>query len=195
MADRPTLTTLSLFAAVFVAQAVAGAVGVGAWAFALALPLERHPWTLLVSVYAHENLTHLATNALALVVVGPLVARVTTPARFHAFFLSMGALAGVTQVVATAAFGGTAVLGASGAIFALLGYLLVGNRASERVLSWLPVGRRGRLAVFVLLAVGVTLATAAPGVAVVAHFAGFLFGSLCGRLRILHVGHSRPEIG
>lgn len=195
MADRPTLTTLSLFAAVFVAQAVFGAVGVGSWAFTLALPLERHPWTLLVSVYAHENLTHLSTNALALVVVGPLVARVTTAARFHAFFVTTGALAGVTQVVVTAAFGGTAVLGASGAVFALLGYLLVGNRASERVLSWLPVGRRGRLAVFVLLAVGVTLATVAPGVAVVAHFAGFLLGSLSGRLRILHVGDSRPEIG
>jgi len=49
--------------------------------------------------------------------------------------------------------------------------------------------------VFLLLAVGVTLATAAPGVAVVAHFVGFLLGSLCGRLRVLHVGHSRLEIG
>lgn len=195
MADRPTLTTLLLFAVVFVAQAVAGAVGIGSWAFALALPLQQQPWTLLVSVYAHGDLTHLAVNALALVVVGPLVARVTTPPRFHAFFVSTGALAGLTQVVVSAAFGSTAVLGASGAIFALFGYLLVGNRASERVLSWVPFGRRGRLAVFVFLALGVTLATAAPGVAVVAHFVGFLLGSLCGRLRILHVGHSRPEIG
>lgn len=195
MTDRPTLTTLSLFGVVFVAQTVGGAIGIGSWAFALALPLERHPWTLVVSVYAHGDLTHLAVNALALAVVGPLVARVTTPARFHAFFLTTGVLAGVTQVVVTAAFGAMAVLGASGAIFALFGYLLVGNRASERVLSWLPVGRRGRLAVFLLLAVGVTLATAAPGVAVVAHFVGFLLGALCGRLRVLHVGHSRPEIG
>ncbi|WP_178917260.1 rhomboid family intramembrane serine protease [Natronomonas gomsonensis] len=195
MADRPTLTTLSLFGVVFVAQTVGGAVGVESWAFALALPLERHPWTLFVSVYAHGDLTHLAANALALAVVGPLVARVTTPARFHVFFLATGALAGVTQVVATAVFGPSAVLGASGAIFALFGYLLVGNRASERVLSWLPVGRRGRLAVFLLLAVGVTLATASPGVAVVAHFVGFLLGGLCGRRRVLHVGHSRPEIG
>ncbi|MCY4729288.1 rhomboid family intramembrane serine protease [Natronomonas gomsonensis] len=195
MADRPTLTTLSLFGVVFVTQTVAGAVGVGSWAFTLALPLERHPWTLVVSVYAHGDLMHLAVNAVALAVVGPLVARVTTPPRFHAFFLTAGALAGVTHVVVTAAFAPTAVLGASGAIFALFGYLLVGNRASERVLSWVPLGRRGRLVVFLLLAVGVTLATAAPGVAVVAHFVGFLLGSLCGRLRVLHVGHSRLEIG
>jgi membrane associated rhomboid family serine protease len=195
MADRPTLTTLGLFAAVFAVQTVAGAVGIGTWAFALALPLEQHAWTLVVSVYAHAGLTHLTANALALAIVGPLVAYVTTAVRFHAFFVVSGVIAGLTQVVVAAPSGGVSVLGASGAIFALLGYLLVGNRASERVLSWLPLGRRGRLLLFGALAAAVTLATATPGVAVVAHFTGFLFGSVSGRLRLLHVGSNRSEIG
>jgi membrane associated rhomboid family serine protease len=191
MSDRPTLSTLALFAVVFAAQLVGTAVGIDPAVFALSLPLDSRSWTLVVSVYAHGNLTHLAANTLALAVVGPLVAYVTTPARFHAFFVTSGSIAGVAQVVVTAPFGGAAVLGASGAIFALLGYVLVGNRASERVLSWLPIGRRGRLLLFGVLAGTVTLATAAPGVALVAHFTGFLLGVLAGRFRLLHVTRRR----
>lgn len=184
---RPTLTTLALFAVVFAIQQVAGAIGFGVAAFALAPPLGERPWTLVVSVYAHASLSHLAANALALVVAGPLVAYVTTSARFHAFFIGSGATAGAAQVLVVAPVGTMSVLGASGAIFALLGYLLVGNRASERALSWLPLGHYGRLLLFVFLAVVVTLATAAPGVALVSHFAGFLVGAVAGQFRILHV--------
>lgn len=187
MAGHPTLTTLAVFAIVFALQRLGEAVGLGSAMFVLALPLLDRPWTLVVSVYAHANLAHLAANALALAIVGPLVAYVTTAVRFHAFFVISGVLAGITQVVVTAPFGATAVLGASGAIFALFGYLLVGNRTSEHALSWLPVGRRGRLLLFAGLAVLVTLATAAPGVALVAHFSGFLIGALAGRGRLLHV--------
>jgi membrane associated rhomboid family serine protease len=189
---RPTLTTLALFAVVFAAQLAGFAYGRGAGAFALALPLDHRPWTVVVSVYAHANPTHLVANSVALVVLGPLVAYQTTSARFHAFFVTSGALAGVTQVVATIPYGPQPVLGASGAIFALLGYLLVGNRASEWALSWLPLGWFGRLLLFSLLAAGVTLATAAPGVALVAHFTGFLVGAVAGRFRLLHKSRDIP---
>ena len=84
------------------------------------------------------------------------------------------------------AFGG--VLGGSGAIFALMGYILVANRASNRVLSWLPLGATGMLLLFGVLAAAVTLATAAPGVALVAHFTGFLVGAVAGESRLLHTG-------
>ncbi len=187
MDGRPTLTTLSLCLVTFAVQSLVGVAGVGAGAFALSLPLAHHPWTLVTSVYAHGGIGHLLANALALLVVGPLVAYVTTAARFHAFFICTGAIAGVVQAAVAAPFGGAAVLGASGAIFALLGYVLIGNRASERVLSWLPVGRRGRLLLFAGIAALVTAATAAPGVALVAHFAGFCLGIGAGRARLLHV--------
>ncbi|CCQ36533.1 probable rhomboid family protease [Natronomonas moolapensis 8.8.11] len=187
MSGRPALATLALCVGTFGAQTVGTVAGLGPGAFALSLPLSEQPWTLATSVYAHGSAGHLLANGLALLVVGPLVAYVTTGVRFHAFFLATGAVAGVVQIVASAPFGGSAVLGASGAIFALLGYLFVGNRASERVLAWLPLGRRGRLAVFVALAALLTAATAAPGVALVAHFVGFCLGAAAGRFRVLHV--------
>lgn len=187
---RPTLSTLSLFAAVFVAQTLTDIFGIGLGLFALALPLAERPWTIVTSVYAHGSLAHLFANAFALVVVGPLVARVTTPIRFHAFFVATGAIAGIAQVLLTFTLGPTVVLGASGAIFAFLGYVLVGNRASERVLAWLPIGRRGRVILFIAVAALLTAATAAPGVALVAHFVGFCLGAVAGRARILHTPRS-----
>jgi membrane associated rhomboid family serine protease len=183
---RPTLSTLSLFAAVFAAQTLSSLLGITPELFALALPLSERPWTIVTSVYAHGGLMHLFSNAFALLVVGPLIARVTTPVRFHTFFVATGSIAGISQVLLTIPFGPTAVLGASGAIFALLGYALVGNRASEHALAWLPIGRRGRILAFVALAALLTAATAAPGVALVAHFVGFVLGAAAGRGRILH---------
>ncbi|WP_254837593.1 rhomboid family intramembrane serine protease [Natronomonas marina] len=188
MGDRPTLTTLCLFAVVFAVQAFDGALGVDPAVFVLRWPLTKHPSATLVSVYAHGSLQHLAANTLALAVVGPLVAYVTSPIRFHLFFVVSGALSGIAQVLVTVPFGGAGVLGGSGAIFALMGYFLVGNRASTRALSWLPLGTAGSLLLFGVLAAVVTLATAAPGVALVAHFTGFLVGAVAGRGRLLHVG-------
>ena len=183
---RPTLSTLSLFAAVFAVQSLIDVLGTELGLFVLALPLAERPWTIVTSVYAHGSLVHLFANALALIVVGPLIARVTTPIRFHVFFVVTGAIAGTAQVLLTTLFGPTAVLGASGAIFACLGYVLVGNGASQRVLAWLPIGRRGRVVLFVLVAALLTAAAAAPGVALVAHFVGFCLGAVAGQGRILH---------
>lgn len=188
----PTVQTLVVFAVVFAIQVAGGAVGVGPGAFVLALPLDERPWTVVVSVYAHGGLGHLFANALALVVVGLLVERRTTRPRFHAFFVATGALAGVAQLYATAAVGNpTAVIGASGAVFALLGYAAAGNRAVAPVLAWIDLGRTATLVAFVVVAVAVVLATAAPGVALVAHFVGLLLGLVAGRLRLLRDARAR----
>lgn len=186
MAGRPTFTTLGIFAVVFVVQAVGGIIGFGSESFALALPLGHRPWTLATSVYAHSGVIHLLSNVLALLLLGPLVGYVTTTIRFHVFFLLSGSFAGTVQVLVSAPFGGSSVLGASGAIFALLGYVVVGNRASERALSWLPFGQRGLWLLVIGLAGLLTVLTAAPGVALAAHFFGFCFGAAAGRTRLLH---------
>ncbi|CAI49953.1 probable rhomboid family protease [Natronomonas pharaonis DSM 2160] len=190
MSSRPTLQALAACVVVFLLQQAGGAVGLGDAVFALALPLSSQPWTLVVSVYAHGGLTHLLANAVALVLIGPLVARVTTPARFHAFFIITGALAGIAQVLVLMPFGGGAVLGASGAIFALFGYLLVGNRGTGRLLSVVALGTRGKLVVLAVLAALLTAATATPGAALVAHFVGFVLGAAAGGSRLLHTSGS-----
>ena len=85
----PTVVTLALVLAVFAGQQVAGLLG---WRglFALSNPLLARPWTLVTSVYAHASVSHLVANALALALGGLLVERLTTRARFHAFFVTVG---------------------------------------------------------------------------------------------------------
>ena len=188
----PILETLAVFVLVAVVQAMAGLFGAVAGLFVLSTPLSQNPWTIVTSVYAHSGLSHLLSNSLALVVFGWPIARATTRLRFHAFFVTTGALAGISQV----GFGNllgvdVGVLGASGAVFALLGYLLASNPFAEGLSSIVDVPRWVVLFVFVVLAITVTLATASPQAALIAHFTGFLLGLVAGRARLLRV--SRPH--
>ena len=182
---RATVETLGVVVIVGVAQLALGVVDL-AWVFALSAPVTVAPWTVVTSVYAHGSATHLLANVVGLLVVGPLVERRTTRLRFHAFVVTTGALAGVSQVVLGGFLGPTpAVLGLSGAVFALGGYLLAGNVVSATLFDRLRLSARGQLALFGLVAVGLTVATAAPGVALIAHATGAFCGLVAGRARLL----------
>lgn len=204
----PVIELLLVFAAVFTLQVVAGiAASIASLAglvnalFVLAPPLGENPWTVVTSVYAHADPSHLLSNAVALIVFGWPVARSTTRFRFHAFFLLCGALAGIVQVLATVFLAGlpfvaaepTAVLGASGGVFGLLGYLLASNRLSSSIASTVSLPPLVSIGLFVAVAVVLTLASAAPGVALFAHFAGLLVGLVAGSLGALEVSHGRTR--
>ncbi|MFB6139398.1 MAG: rhomboid family intramembrane serine protease [Halosimplex sp.] len=188
MSRSPTLTLVAAFVVVFLFQRATALLGVPL-AFALAPPVGRHPWTVVTSVYAHVSVAHLVGNVLVLLLVGLYLERRTSNARFHAFFLATGALAGLTQVWVSDLVGpGVAVLGASGGIAGLVGYVLAGNRMSDTVLDRTPLGPRAQLLVFLAVAGAVTAATASRGVALVAHFTGLLLGLLAGRAHLLRPG-------
>lgn len=186
LAGRPTVQTLALLGAVFLLQEVAGALAAGYALFVLDGTVATRPWTLLTSVYAHASATHLLGNAAALAVLGPLVARRTTPLRFHAFFLTTGSLAGLAEVFLGGMIGPThAVVGASGAVLALLGYLLGGNAVSTRILDRVTLSARLQLALFAAVVVGLTLATSGPESALIGHAVGLASGLVAGRLGLL----------
>ncbi|MDJ1432274.1 rhomboid family intramembrane serine protease [Halostagnicola sp. A-GB9-2] len=198
----PIFELIVVFLIVLVAQFVTGLFGMVSGLFVLSPPISNDPWTIITSVYAHNGIGHLVSNSVALVLFGWPIARATTRIRFHAFFLVTGAIAGVSQVLvmsgimSVAGIGGSApgVLGASGAVFALLGYLIAGNRVSSGFASVIEVPRWVTYLVFFALAVIVTLTTLAPGVALIAHFTGFLVGLLAGRARVLRTESStRPD--
>lgn len=181
----PTLDLLVVFGVVFLVETLGGVVGVGPTWFALATPLSR-PWTLVTSVYAHANLTHLLANAVALVFVGFVLEPFTTRLRLHLFVLVTGVLSGLAELLVGGLFGRpVAVLGASGAVLALYGYAIAGNRLTGGILDRLDLGPRATLALVVGVALLVTLVTASAGVALVAHFTGIVLGVVAGRLGVL----------
>jgi len=190
--SRPTLQTLVVVVAVFAVQQVAGLVAVAEfYLFVLDRTVATRPWVLVTSVYAHNGVAHLLANVIVLAIVGPLVARRTTTARYHAFFVTTGALAGLAEVVVGGLVGPPhAVLGASGAILALVGYLLSGNVVSLRVLDRLQLSPRIQLAVLAAVVVLVTAATSGPESAVIGHATGLALGLVAGRTRLIDVAES-----
>ncbi|MWV65896.1 rhomboid family intramembrane serine protease [Halorubrum sp. JWXQ-INN 858] len=182
---RATLETLAIVCLVGLVQAVLGVVGL-AGAFVLSAPVSVAPWTVVTSVYAHGSVGHLLANAVALLLVGPLVERHTTRARFHAFVLATGAIAGITQVTLGGLLGpAPGVIGLSGAVFALGGYLLAGNVVATTLFDRLRLPARAQLALFGAVAVLLTIVTAAPGVALIAHAAGAFCGLVAGRAGVI----------
>lgn len=193
-ARSPTLTTLVLFVVVFLLETVVGLLSIvglgGSWAslFVLAPPLTDNPWTIVTSVYAHAGIGHLLANALALVLPGLVLERSTTALRYHGFFVGAGAVAGVAEVVLGSILGTpSGVLGASGAVFAFIGYLVTSNRLTDAAVNGIALSNRVQLVLVGVLAVLVTIATGSPGVALIAHFTGFLVGLLAGRAHLLRV--------
>lgn len=197
----PVFELLALFVVVYALQLVGTFAGVVEELFVLQPPVLDNPWTVVTSVFAHAGPEHLVSNAVGLVMFGIPVALFTTRTRFHAFFLTAGALAGVSQillsdllsdllsilpVIGLSVTPSPGVLGASGGVFALLGYLLTGNRLAKGVGEVVDVPRWLTYLVFFALAAVITVVTATDGAALIAHFVGLLVGLLAGWLNLLN---------
>nr|WP_276275215.1 rhomboid family intramembrane serine protease [Haladaptatus sp. QDMS2] len=156
--------------------------------FVLAQPLLNPPWALVTSVYAHAGVGHLISNAVIVILAGSLVAWSTTRLRFHAFFVTTGALAGVAEVLISGLLGQpTAVLGASGAAFALVGYVLAANPASTVLFDRLNLPPRVLVVLVAAAGLVLTFLFSAPGSALIAHLTGAMLGLVAGRMRLLRV--------
>jgi membrane associated rhomboid family serine protease len=80
-------------------------------------------WQLLTSAFAHVSLWHIGFNMLALWVLGPQLEMVLGRARFLAVYLLSALTASATVYWLSGPF--TLTLGASGAVFGLMGALVV----------------------------------------------------------------------
>jgi membrane associated rhomboid family serine protease len=185
--------------------AIACSVHPGAIARQLQAPLVSETrtlpaWeTIFTSIFLHANLLHIGGNMLFLAIFGPSVEDRLGAVRFLAFYLLGGVVALAAQVGA-AGSATTPVLGASGAIAAVLGaYILLFPRA--RVLTLVFIFfffTIIELPALLLLAlwfawqiVEAQLSTTGGGVANFAHIGGFLFGVLL--IRVFLPARARPR--
>ena len=121
---------------------------------------------LLTSAFLHENVLHIASNMLALYLIGPHLERLLGPWRFLTVYL-LSALGGG---VAVYAFGSryTAVAGASGAIFGLFAASLLFLRELGFDPKWL-IGT---------IVVNLVLTLTVPGISALGHFGGLVVGAV-----------------
>lgn len=143
-------------------------------------------WRLVAAVFLHVNVIHLALNSLGLYIFGSLIENVLGTARFLAIYLVCGLCASALSFALSGP--GTVSVGASGAIFGLLGAWLAYN-LRRRSLSMARANIQGAV---VLIAINLVFGLSVPGIDNVAHLGGLGAGIVAG-FAAEGVGHRRTR--
>jgi membrane associated rhomboid family serine protease len=136
------------------------------------------PWTVLTYIFVHANWYHIIFNMLTLYFFGTFtIALIGETAFLTTYFI--GGIAGGLLFLALAPLMGysTSVLvGASGAIYALGGLLMV-LRPNTRVITFpIPIP----MPLWIAILIGFVLVSFIPGVAWQAHLGGIIYGAAVG---------------
>ncbi len=139
------------------------------------------PWRFATSIFLHGGVVHLLYNLLALIVFGSIVERLIGRARFLIIFIITGVLANLVSVNFY-----SSSLGASGAIFGVIGALII-LRPSMMVWAFglpMPVFIAGLLwaAGDILGAYGFLMGNPISNTGNIAHLSGMIFGFIFGAL-------------
>lgn len=183
---RPTVTyvLIGINVAAFLVQVALGinevAVNLGMWPVGIAVNDEWY--RLVTAAFLHGSWLHIAFNMLVLFTVGPTLERVLGHLRFIVLYL----FAAVGGAVASYAFSDlrTVSVGASGAIFGLMGALVVAGRRLRYDITQ----------VLVLLGINVVIGFISPGVDWRAHLGGLVTGAVVAAILVLPRGRHRVAV-
>lgn len=148
------------------------------------------PWQLFSSGFLHADLFHLAMNMFGLWIFGRDIERVLGGIRFLQLYGASLLTGSLTQLVVVSALGTQApTLGASGAVFGLLGAfaLLFPRRRMLFLLLPVPIPARLFVLLYALFELGSGVTGSFSGIAHFAHL-----GGLVGGLLLLRVWRQRP---
>lgn len=152
-----------------------GATGALPWA-------EGRWWTLVTAIYLHGGLLHVLFNMMWIRQLAPPVAELFGPARLFVIFT----VAGAAGFVVSNLTGIPLTIGASGAVFGLLGAMVQYGRSRGGAFGMAVFRQYGQWAL-VIFALGFLM----PGVNNAAHAGGFAAGYAMARL----AGHGERDAG
>lgn len=153
-----------------------------------ALVAQEEAWRLLTSIFLHSGATHLAFNMISLYFLGPFTELTFGRARYFALYLTGGFAGGIAYLY----FGGfdTPAVGASGAIFGIVGGIL-GFARRRGSFAWRsPVVRQ----LLILTAINLFLGATIPNVSNTAHIGGLAGGFLYGWLMAPTIRSRKPAV-
>lgn len=163
---------LALTLGVFVLQLISQGAVTNALAYDPPLT-PSEPWRMLTVALVHSDRSfiHILFNMYSLFVLGPLLESLVGRARFAAIYV-LSMLGGSVAVLWLAP--GTVVVGASGAIFGLLGAFFVIQR------------RLGGTSIqlVVIIAINLGIGFIVPGISWQAHIGGLLVGAACAAVMV-----------
>ncbi len=134
---------------------------------------SSHPWTIISAMFVHDGIYHILFNMLALYFYGMYVLALVGEARFFLIYF-IGGLVGNAVFLLLASHYEVAV-GASGAIFALGGALVVLAPRLKVMIFPIPIPMDLWIAILIL-----ALISLSPGVAWQAHAGGLITGLVAG---------------
>ncbi len=188
-----TVAIIALNAGVFVLELSLGDAFVTRWA---AIPADiasgHHVLTIVTSMFMHGSWLHIISNMVFLCAFGPEVEDLMTSRRYLVFYLLGGFAAAVAHIASVPA-STVPILGASGAIAAVMGaFLVTYPRDKIRSLlvilvfvsvAYIPAALLiGVWFLIQFLSLGSVTEHSAGGVAYAAHVWGFIFGAVVTRL-------------
>ena len=136
-------------------------------------------WRLFTATFLHSGLMHISFNCIALFIFGQQLEPIYGRGRFLAIYFIAGLAGSVTSyALSISAAPNTLGVGASGAIFGVLGglvafYAIHRDRFGE-------IGRQSLTGLLVIVAINVVFGFVVPGVDNFAHIGGFIAGLLIG---------------
>jgi membrane associated rhomboid family serine protease len=141
-------------------------------------------WTFITSMFMHSGFFHIFANMLSLLFVGNFVERILGKRRYLTLYLLAGLFAGIFFVLASLFFTSdfnTYAVGASGAIFGLIGLLMILTPNLPVYIMFIPIPIKMKYAAPAMLVV-LWLISIAGNVPIgnTAHLGGFLAGLLYG---------------
>ena len=144
------------------------------------------PWTLITAVFLHSNLVHLLYNLFGLALFGIILENIIGTKKLLRLFF----IAGLAASLASLPFYDR-VLGASGAIFGLIGMLAI---LRPRMVIWLyGMPMPMFIALMVWAAADIFGIFFPSGIANIAHLAGLAIGIIFGIINYKKYKENRPE--
>lgn len=140
--------------------------------------IEHGQWFRLVTcMFLHGGLIHIAANMYSLYCVGPMIENLYGKTKYIAIYLVSGIISSLFSFL----FSPSVSIGASGAIFGLLGVVLV-FAIKERK----RVGKNFFMNIASVVALNLFIGLSVPGIDNFAHLGGLLSGITLGTLVSLH---------
>ncbi len=161
------ITCLVVYVATIVSPRLADAIVFKSYEF------PSHPWTIVTSLFAHASILHIFSNMLVLYFFGTFLVALVGDKWFAAVYL-LGGIVG--NLLFWLLVPGGEALGASGAIYALGGALLVLRPNQPTMMLFIPVS----IPLWISVVAGFLLTFGSAGIAWQAHLGGIAFGVLAG---------------
>jgi hypothetical protein len=144
----------------------------------------KYLWTFITSMFMHGGIFHLFVNMLSLFFVGSLIERIIGKKRYFWFYIFAGLFAGILFVISPFIFPGdlnTYAVGASGALFGLVGLLVLLTPNLPVYVMFIPIPIKMKYAAFgMLILLWVISITGNIPIGNIAHFGGLVFGLVYG---------------